>query len=215
VRTATAVRRIERDGNRWRIAYDGGEHSADGVIVATPADVAATLVGGFDPEIAAQLHDIGYAPMRAIGVAFRPSDVPVALDGFGFLAARNSGVRILGAIYTSTIMPDQAPPDTAYLRIFMGGATDPAAGALDTAQARAIVLADLATVLGIRAEPLAYHDVVWPKGIPQYALRHRRMLRTIDTLAAAHPGFALTGNAYRGLGVGDAVRDARAIAARF
>ena len=215
LRNGVTVQRIERHEAGWRIVHDDGESVVDGVIVATPADVAAGLVEGFDAELASRLRDIPYAPMRAVGVAFRTEDVPTPLDGFGFLAARGGGVRILGAFYTSTIIPEHAPEGTVYLRIFLGGATDPEVETLAAEAAKTIVLADLDTILGITAAPVAYHEVRWPKAIPQYKLRHRSTVAAIEELSAAYPGFALAGNAYRGLGVGDNVRDALAVAARI
>ncbi len=175
----------------------------------------SALVEAFAPELATRLREIPYAPMRVVGVAFRTEDVPVALDGFGFLAARNQGVRLLGAFYTSSIVPDHAPPGVAYLRIFLGGATDPEIATLDADAVRAIVLADLKKVLGIGAAPVAYHEVTWPKAIPQYGLPHRSLVASIEKLEIAYPHFALAGNAYRGLGVGDNVRDALSIATRL
>jgi oxygen-dependent protoporphyrinogen oxidase len=215
LRTGARVERIERRASGWRIVHDGTATDVDGVIVTTPSAVAADLVTAFDEPLAAKLRTIAYAPMRSIGVAFRAADMPNALDGFGFLAARGSGVRILGATYTSTIVPDQAPPETAYVRVFMGGAVDPDAGALDAERVRAIVLADLARVLGVVAAPIAYHEIVWPQAIPQYTVTHRATVAAIESLASAHPYLALAGNAYRGLGVGDTVRDARAVADAF
>ncbi len=210
-----SVQGLRPSGSGWRIVHDAGESIADAVIVATPAYAAADLVEGFDSELAGRLREIPYAPMRAAGVAFRAEDVPVPLDGFGFLAARNQGVRILGAFYTSSILPQHAPPGTAYLRIFLGGSTDPEIATLETDAVRSIVLADLATVLGIRAEPIAYHEVIWPQAIPQYKLPHRSLIAAIERFERSHSGFALAGNAYRGLGVGDDVRDALAVAARI
>lgn len=215
VRTGATVTRIERGADGWHVTSDRGNVVAGAVIVATPAAHAAQLVAGFDAELAAQLARIPIAAMRAIGVAFRTSDLPAPLDGFGFLAARGCGVRILGATYTSSIFPDQAPPDTAYLRIFLGGATDPEAAALDADAARAIVLADLGTVLGITAAPIAYHEIVWPQAIPQYTLAHRAIVSAIEARAAAHPQLAFTGNSYRGLGAGDTVADALKTAERM
>jgi oxygen-dependent protoporphyrinogen oxidase len=143
------------------------------------------------------------------------ADVPAPLDGFGFLAARGQGVRLLGAIYTSTIVPEHAPAGTAYLRVLLGGSTDPGIATLDAGAVRSIVLADLRTVLGIDAAPVAYHEVVWPQAIPQYRLAHPAIVAAIERREAAHAGFALAGNAYRGLGVGDTVRDALAVASRI
>jgi oxygen-dependent protoporphyrinogen oxidase len=215
LRRGVSVQRIERAATSWRLRHDDGETEVDGVVVATPADAAAPLVDGFDPDLGARLREIPYAPMRAVGVAFREADVPTPLDGFGFLAARHQGVRLLGAFYTSSIMPEHAPPGTAYLRIFLGGATDPGIANLDRDAVKAIVLADLRTVLGITAAPVAYHEVIWPKAIPQYRLPHRALVAAIEARERAHPGFALAGNAYRGLGVGDNVRDALAVATRL
>jgi oxygen-dependent protoporphyrinogen oxidase len=215
VRTGVQVQRLERRSVAWRIVYDGGETFADAVIVATPADVAARLIEATDPILAGRLRQIPYAPMRAVGVAFRAADVPTPLDGFGFLAARNQGVRLLGAFYTSSIVPEHAPADTAYLRIFLGGATDPEIAWLDDTAVRTIVLADLSKILNITAAPIAYHEITWPQAIPQYKLPHRSLLAAITERESLLPGFALAGNAYRGLGVGDNVRDALNVATRI
>jgi len=211
----TTVRRVERQQAGWRIVHDRGELLADAVILATPADVAAAQVEGFAGALAVELRRIPYAPMRAIGIAFRTQDVPAPLDGFGFLAARGQGVRILGAVYTSTIQPDQAPPGTVYLRVFMGGTTDPEVRELDGSEVQAIVRADLARTLGVTAAPIAYHEVVWPQAIPQYTLGHQATVQKIAAISATYPRFALAGNAYRGIGVGDTVREALAVTARI
>jgi oxygen-dependent protoporphyrinogen oxidase len=215
LRRGVAVHYIERSNAGWHIVHDGGETIVDRVIVTTPAGATAQLVEGFDAGLAAELRKIPYAPMRVVGVAFRPHDVPVPLDGFGFLAARNQGVRLLGAFFTSSIIPEHAPPNAAYLRIFLGGATDPGIATLDAEAVKAIVLADLKTILGITAEPFAHHEIVWPHAIPQYTLAHRAIVTAVEAHEALHPGFALAGNAYRGLGVGDTVRDALAVADRI
>ena len=215
LRLGCAVERVEPGESGWRIVHAGGEFHADAVSIATPSDAAAAILETSDAELAELLRGIAYAPMRVAGVAFRSQDVPVPLDGFGFLAARGQGVRILGALFTSTIYPSQAPPDTAYLRVFLGGATDRGAVGLDAASARGIVLADLAKTLGITAEPVAYHEAVWPHAIPQYALDHRARLARIDERVAAHRGLTLAGNAYRGLGLSYNVRDSLAVATRI
>jgi len=215
LRLGCAVERIEPRATGWRVHHAGGELHADAVVMTPPADVAAGIVESCDAALAEDLRAIPYSPMRAAGIAFRAQDVSTPLDGFGFLAARGQGLRILGTLYTSTIFPGQAPAGTAYLRVFLGGAADPDAIALEPERARAIVRADLARALGITAEPTAYHEVTWPRAIPQYTLAHRALLRSIDRRLAAHRGLVLAGNAYRGLGVGDTVRDALAVADRL
>jgi len=214
VRRGVDVRSIAPAGGAWRVVHDDGETIVDAVIVTTPADAAASLIGGFDAGLAAKLRAIPYAPMRVVGIAFRASDIAAPLDGFGFLAARGQGVRVLGALYTSTIVPEHAAPGTAYVRALLGGAGDPDIAALDSETVKAIVLADLRTTLGITATPVAHHEILWPQGIPQYTLAHPAIVTAVEAMSAAHPGLLLAGNAYRGLGVSDTVRDALAVAAR-
>lgn len=215
LQTGCAVERVLPESGGWRLTHARGESRADALVLAVPADLAAQMLADADAELAGLLREIPYSSMRVVGIAFRSHDVPVPLDGFGFLAARGEGVRILGALYSSSMFPQQAPDGIAYLRVFLGGALDPHAVALDTASARAIVRADLERTLGIRAEPVAYHEAMWPRAIPQYGLGHPALVAEIERRAASHERLVLTGNAYRGIGVGDAVRDALAGAARL
>ncbi len=215
LRCGTTVASIARAGSDWRVRLGGGEEAGfDAVVLAAPAYVAATTVEQFDPELAGLLRSIEYAPMRVAGIAFSRSDVPIALDGFGFLAAREQGVRILGALYTSSLFPAQSPPDVSYLRVFLGG-VDPQAASCDRDEAETIVRDDLRRVLGIQAAPVAWHDIVWPRAIPQYGLGHVRRVRAIEARAAAAGGLSLIGNAYRGVGIADVVRDAFVTAERL
>ena len=219
LRTGTRVLGIQNRAEGWELELESGgvseRFSCDRAIFAIPAYDAAALLGSLDASLGEELSAIPYVPMRVVGVAFRPEDVPAPLDGFGFLVARNFGVRILGALYTSTIFPMQAPPGTAYLRVFLGGALDPEGATLEPERARAVVRADLRTTLGISAEPLLYHEYVWPRAIAQYRLDHRARVRRIEARLAALRGLDVAGNAFRGLGLGDNVRDALALAGRL
>jgi oxygen-dependent protoporphyrinogen oxidase len=219
--TGTGLTRLERTSDGWELTLQRGEGAppercvADRVVLAIPAYDAAVIAADLDAALAAELHGIPYAPMRVAGIAFRAEDVIASLDGFGFLVARGCGVKMLGAIYLSTLFPMQSRPGMAYFRVFLGGALDPDSAALSETRARELVRADLRTTLGIEAEPVAYHETVWPRAIPQYRLDHRARLARIDARLAALPGLELAGNAYRGLGLGDNVRDALKIADRI
>lgn len=208
LRLTAPVERIDRDDASWRVSATGETERFDAVIATAPAYAAASMVRAFDSKLSALLGHIAFAPMRVLGLAFRAKDVPVPLDGFGFLAARRQGVRILGALYTSTMYPEQAPPDTAYMRVFMGGAADPEVMALDEDAACQVALHDLRTTLGITAEPIAHHKVLWPKAIPQYGRDHVALVAQIDAHVKRHRRLVIAGNSYRGLGVGDTVREA-------
>ena len=214
LRLGSAVEALTPLAPGWRVRASTQDVEFDRVVVATPAGAAAGLTAAWDPELAADLCRITYAAMRVVGIAFRAQDVPLPLDGFGFLVARDQGVRILGALYTSTIFPAQAPAGVAYLRVFLGGAVDPEAAGLDADALGMLVRHDLAATLGITAPPVAFHEVRWERAIPQYAVGHAELVQAIEARAGRYPGFVLTGNAYHGFGLGDTVRNACAAASR-
>jgi len=48
--------------------------------------------------------------------------------------------------------------------------------------------------------------------MPQYLVGHLRLVDAIESLVAKHPGLAMAGNAYRGVGIADCVRSGEAAA---
>jgi oxygen-dependent protoporphyrinogen oxidase len=58
----------------------------------------------------------------------------------------------------------------------------------------------------ITAEPIASWVFRWEQAMPQYNLGHPDRLDRIEAALAKHPGIALAGNAYFGIGLPDCVR---------
>ena len=54
----------------------------------------------------------------------------------------------------------------------------------------------------------------WPRGMPQYVLGHPERLERIDAAVARHPGLALAGAAYRGVGIPDCIHSGEEAARR-
>ncbi len=222
VHVGMGVERIELGGGRrFRVVTSAGPGAgagevpgaldADAVIVATPAYVAAEVLRDVAPEAVAPLASIPYAGIRVVALGFGRSAVPRSLDGFGFLVPPGQGLRILGSLWTSTLFPPQAPEGAVLLRSLAGGMGDPGFLDLDEDAAIDAVRADLRTSLGVTAAPTMAHVVGWRRGIPQYTLGHLARVEAATEAVGAVPGLALTGNAYRGIGLNDCVRDARAV----
>ena len=211
VRTGVTVNRLERVGRAYRVHSDAGMFDADWVILAVPAFVAAKLLEPLHHDLADELERIPYADVRTFGLAYRAEDVPTSLDGFGFLTARDDQTRILGCLYTSTLFPAQGGAGLASLRVICGGALDPEFTQLSDADALEVVKHDLQRTLGITAAPVSVQQARWDRGIPQYTLEHPARVVRIESLLTGLPGVFLTGNAYRGIGVNDCVRDATRI----
>ncbi len=190
------------------IKVDGRRLEADAVVLATPSFVSARLVQPFSPGAAEALADIRYADVQVFGLGYHRIDVPNPLGGFGFLVPRGEGVRVLGVLYSSSIFPGQAPDGRVLLRVIAGGSVDPEFAALTPDEALTVVRRDLRVTMGIAAEPEFVEHIPWPQGIPQYELGHVSRIERAENILAELPLW-LTGNAYRGVGVNDTVRDAR------
>ena len=193
----------------------GETFDAPALVVAVPPWAAAELLGPLDPELGRELAAIPSAPIAVVATGFAASNLPRALDGFGFLVPRGQGLRILGTLWDSSIFPGRAPAGRVLLRTMIGGAHDPEIVRLSPAAILAIVRSELQAVLGIEVEPDFVRVICHSHGIPQYVPGHGPRLARIEARLALHPGLELAGFGYRGVAVNRVLEDAAALAARL
>ncbi|MBV8281121.1 MAG: protoporphyrinogen oxidase [Candidatus Eremiobacteraeota bacterium] len=212
------VARIRQRGAGFALECDGlpeGTIEAARVIVATPAAGAADLLEALEPAAAAALREIEYAPIAQIVSAYPRGDIGVPIDGFGFLACRGEGVRILGAVWNSAIFTGRSPDDELLCTAFLGGALDAEIGALSDTELAQVAHTDLSRVMHIApGTPKVVAGFRWAAAIPQYTIGHAQRVARIDAAAARVPGLFLIGNYADGVSVADCVRRARDAAAR-
>ena len=201
---------------RYALATEGGEVGADAVVLAGPAADSALLLRSVDPALAAELDEIPSAPLAVISLGYDAASVArdCSMNGFGFLVPRGEHVRILGALWESSIYPNRAPAGKVLLRVMIGGACDPTAVTLDDHQLLRTVRDDLATTMRLQCAPEFTRIVRHARGIPQYVKGHLDRLQRIDTLLQAHPGLCLAGNSYRGVSLNSCVSEAAQVAER-
>ena len=204
--TGLEARRVEDFGRGYRVALaDGSLVEADGLVVALPAFAAADVLETLDDELAALHAEIPYGSSAIVTLAFRARDVERPVDGYGYLVPRVEGSDVLACTWTSRKWPDRAPEDTHLVRLYAGRfggrdpTTEPDAGIV------ALALDELSSV-GVDGQPLLTRVRRWPRGMPQYVLGHPERLERIDELLGRHPGLALAGAAYRGVGIPDCIR---------
>jgi oxygen-dependent protoporphyrinogen oxidase len=205
LRLDTRAFRVVKFGSGYQVVLESGETlEADGVILATPAFVSGGLLASLDPSLAADLGSIPYVSTATVSLAYRQSDVPRDLDGYGYVIPRRQGRRALACTWTSTKFPHRAPEGYALLRVFIGRAGQD----IPWNEGDLLVLAreELQLTLGVTADPLLSRVFLWDKAMPQYNLGHPEILKRIDTALDAHPGLALAGNGYRGIGIPDCIR---------
>jgi oxygen-dependent protoporphyrinogen oxidase len=215
VRLKERVVGLQRDGARWRVGTaDGSGVDADAVIVAAEAPQAARMVRGLDPSLAHLLEAIPYASSATVTLAYRREEIPHPLDGFGFVVPRIERRSILACTFSSVKYPGRAPAGHVLLRVFVGGALNEAILREDDERMVATVRGELGDLLGVTAQPLLARVHRHPASMAQYHVGHLTTVAAIEERLAHHPGLALAGSAYRGVGISDCIHSGEEAAAR-
>jgi oxygen-dependent protoporphyrinogen oxidase len=207
---------VRADGGRgFRVALaDGVGLAVDGVVLATPAHVSARLLAALDAGAARELAAIAYASSATVTTAYRRADVPHPLDGFGFVVPFVENRRIIACTFSSVKFPGRAPEGHVLLRSFVGGALQAAlADLLDAAGLEEAVRGELRDLLGITSAPTLVRVHRHPRAMPQYDVGHLDRIARLEQRLAAHPGLAVAGGAYHGVGIPDCVRGGELAAA--
>ncbi|WP_375756719.1 protoporphyrinogen oxidase [Corallococcus exercitus] len=215
VRTDARVEGLERVADGWKVRFQErgqpAELTASHVVLAVPAHVAAALLRPLDAELARQADSIPYAPIAVVHLGFAPGTVPKP-DGFGFLVPAVEGTAMLGTIHVSTTFPFRVEGGRVLLTCLMGGARRPDVVARDEDALAALAREELKAMAGLTATPELTEVIRWPRGIPQYTVGHLERMAAMDERLKRWPGLHLTGNAYRGVGVNDCIREATRLA---
>jgi oxygen-dependent protoporphyrinogen oxidase len=209
-----SLARGEPGGPAWRLETDAGPEAADAVVLACPAHEQALILAALDPPLADLAAGIPYNRVAVVALGYRQSDCPNAPDGFGYIAPQNTRRDVLGVQWCSSIFPDRAPPGCVLWRALCGGVNRADVFDRDDETLARAVHEEMKLAMGVRGEPVFRRIVRWPRAIPQYNVGHLERVAKIEAAAAAHPGLFLTGNAYRGVAMGDCAEQGELVAAR-
>jgi protoporphyrinogen/coproporphyrinogen III oxidase len=225
VHTSTAVTSIERNrtpslspnrspGRAYRVSTSQGTLDADAVVLSGAAAESAAIVRELDRPVSALVDGIPTSPLAVVCLGYDEAAIRSVsrLDGFGFLVPRDEGIRILGALWESSIYQRRAPAGRVLIRVMIGGARDPDAVTLCDTELRRIVRSDLTRTMNVSAVPEFVRVTRHTRGIPQYVRGHQGRMQRIDALLKAHHGLFLAGNSYRGVSINACVADASAVA---
>ena len=208
IRTGAEARSVEREAGTWRVTLATGEVlTADAVILAPEVWAAAWLARGADEKLSSLLATIPSSSCATALLAFAEEDCPFDKRWHGILTPSVERRPLTGVSLMSSKWPDRAPEGTVLIRGFLGGPRD--AEVLDASDEELLELArtQLVELIGIRPDawPRYARLFRWEKGMPQYTLGHLDRVDAIEERVALLPGFGLAGNAYRGVGVPNAL----------
>jgi oxygen-dependent protoporphyrinogen oxidase len=193
----------------------GAWHSYDAVVVALPAHVAAQTLHSFDRELAEELHGIPYASAATVTCLWPRSAIPHPLDAFGFVVPAAENREILASTWASVKYEGRTPADLSLIRVFIGGYQGQDLVEQSDAELIALVRRELRPLIGVEAAPNWTRVCRYLRAMPQYHVGHLARVARIEALERKHARFALAGNAYRGVGIPDAIRSGNEAAQRL
>lgn len=217
VRTGAEVRGLERTGDGWRLTVgsaSGPEHiAADAVILAVPAGPASELLAGVAGTggATAELAAIPYAGVVDITLAYPRRAFPGGLAELGICGYRVPAVdgRMVKSVTFSTVKWPRPAGDVEIVRCRAGRMGEEDLMGRDDADLAAVAASELAEATGAAGGPVAARVTRWDDSMPQYLVGHGDRVARIRAAVAAHPGLALCGAAYDGVGVGHCMATAR------
>jgi oxygen-dependent protoporphyrinogen oxidase len=208
--------RFDDEQQAWRVTVAGNKTlDASAVIFAAPAFRTAEMVASVAPSAAAELKQIPYASTATVSLAYKRDDFPSAPNSFGFVVPAIENRKIMACTFSSLKYPGRAPPDDILLRAFVGGSLQSELFNDDDAAMEKNVRAELASLLGVKAEP--HFSRIWrhPDSMPQYHVGHEDIIKRVEAALSRFPTLALAGSAYHGVGISDCVRTGEQAAERI
>ncbi len=198
---------VEAAESGWRLKGQGQDLGCfDGVILAVPAYRAASQILPLSPELAGELSSIPYGSTATVTLAWPRAAIPHALDGLGFVVPAVEASRLVASTWSSIKYEGRAPAEFALIRVFIGGYQGQSL--LESSDADLVVIArqELRSLIGVEVTPDWTMVRRYKDAMPQYHVGHLGKVERIEQICAGLAGLELAGNAYRGVGIPDAVR---------
>jgi len=214
IRKQHRVLAIARKANGWEVTSEQVSNPQretthyDEVILALPVHRASELLAPISSEAAA-LMQMPSSSATIVAFGFNEDQNVAWPKGFGFLAPEGEGSQLLAATFCDNKFANRVPPGGKLIRAYFGGNNaDLLSGPIAVPTAKA----ELEKILGPLPLPALTVQRHWPQALPQYGVGHldrmAQLQQRIDKLGQLH----LLGNGYRGVGLPDLIRDARATA---
>lgn len=206
---------LRKQNQEFEIRTSGDTRKTDKVISCIPAYNLAQLLEGFEPELSSTLSDIDYAPMLSTQILFDAADINFNKPGFGFLIPRKENIRLLGAIWKSSIFPELTTSDKIHFTLMTGGAHDRGILSDPVEAVEEEILQEFMELMGIGTSPEVVRSRLWRKAIPQFPVGYKQVEKKLDEFERQYPGLHFGGNYRWGVSVPNCVQGAGSLAERI
>jgi len=208
VRLGYPVRALIRRPDGWRLeigtAVDPEALDVDAVLLAVPAPALRRLLAEVAPAAASAADAVELASPVVVALAYRPEDAAALPATSGLLVAADEPLSAKAFTHTSRKWTHLAPSATdglVRLRASLGRAGEAATLRVPDQELVARVRADLATLTGITAAPVAAYVQRHGGGLPQYGVGHGELVARLEAAVAEVPRLSVAGALLHGVGV--------------
>jgi protoporphyrinogen/coproporphyrinogen III oxidase len=200
------INEIDRLPNgQWSVAGVLADH----VIIATPAPVSARLLEPFSPEASQTLRSLRMASVALVLLAYETNACNIP-PGSGALVPRGEARFVTAVSWWNHKWPHLATGDLTFIRASVGRIDDTTFHSMTNTDIVNQIHAELATMVGIQAEPVDSHVARWMDSFPQYDVGHLdRVARMEQVLANETRGVSLAGATLHGVGIPACIRSGR------
>jgi oxygen-dependent protoporphyrinogen oxidase len=199
-------------GGRFDVRAAQESLTARSVILAVPAWSAAPIVAPLDPELSSRFAEIRYSSTAIVVLAYARGQVTRPVAGSGFVVPRSESSSVLAATWITSKWEHRAPAGQVLMRLFAGGARDPAAVDRTDSELIEQAVAFLAPIAGLTGRPALARVYRWRRASAQHEVGHMSRMQAIERFLARQPGLFVTGSGFRVTGIPDCIADARAAA---
>lgn len=188
--------------------------TADKLITTTEPAELEKILPFVSRELMSKLTNIRYAPVVQAVVNIERW-YGRELNAFGGLIPTKENKSVLGVLFPSSLFPERAPSQGACLSLFLGGMKRPDLIHLSDTEIKQIVFRLIEDTMHNLQIPKNIQIFRYPRAIPQYEASTEPRLEAIQSIQSKYPGLILAGNMRDGIGMGDRVKQAFAIASEL
>jgi oxygen-dependent protoporphyrinogen oxidase len=200
---------VQKKDIGYTIKTDENEYKSQHVISCLPSYSLGRILEGFDPDLSAMLMDIDYAPMLSTQLLFDQEKVKLDKEGFGFLVPRKENMRLLGAIWKSSIFPKLTEAHQLHFTLMTGGALDRDVLSDPLEEIEKEVIKEFCKLMQIKTQPVHVKSRLWSKAIPQMSVGYNEIREKLSAFETDYPGFLMGGNYRWGVSVPDCISGAK------
>jgi oxygen-dependent protoporphyrinogen oxidase len=205
------ILKITAEKTGYLVETEESTYRSGQVISCLPAHVLVNMLDNFEVDLCDTLRQIKYSPMLSTQIIFRKKDIEFDKHGFGFLIPRKENIRLLGAIWKTSIFPELSNDDHFHFTLMTGGAHDKTLLSDSMDQIEQEILQEFARLTGIKADPMYLRSVLWKKAIPQFHVGYENIREVLKHAEENYPGLYFGGNYRWGVSVPDCIKGAKTL----